>query len=367
MNSTHKVEVVPIVLEKHPNADSLSICNVFGGYTCVLRTEDWKGIELGAYIPPDSTVDVRRPEFSFLADQAKADGRARIKAKKLRGIVSYGLMVPAPAGAKVGDDVAELLDCQHYEPPIVGESRGGFFMGGEAASAPNVYHVKYDVDAFRRYHHLFQPGEPVHITEKCDGASMRAVYWDGVFHCGSRTEWKKKYPTYDHLTVESLVAKGMPEDQAKEQLERLLSKPKKMNLWWEVAERTPALEKFCRDNPGVVVHGEVFGCTNAIKYSLPDVNRIAVFDLMKDGKWLDLREARELGRDLPWVPVLADSIPYDFDTVCSFAEGLTTVADAKQGTIREGCVVKPIKERYDPKVGRCCFKVINPEFLERYR
>jgi len=57
--SDHRVEVVPIELLPHPNADTLSVVKVFSGYTCCVRTEDWSGRAIGAYIPPDSIV----PEF----------------------------------------------------------------------------------------------------------------------------------------------------------------------------------------------------------------------------------------------------------------------------------------------------------------
>jgi hypothetical protein len=49
--STHRVEIVPVNLEPHPNADTLSIVRVFDGYTCVVRTADWEGVPFAAYIP----------------------------------------------------------------------------------------------------------------------------------------------------------------------------------------------------------------------------------------------------------------------------------------------------------------------------
>ena len=199
-NSTHQVEVVSIVLEKHPNADSLSIVNVFGGYTCVVRTADWQAVAQGAYLPPDSVVDTSRPEFSFL--KPKADGTHRVKAIKLRKVVSYGLMVPAPEGSNLGDDVATQLGVTHYEPPLPGVQSDNLITGGETAKGPTVFTVKYDVDAFRKYHNLFTEGEPVWITEKIHGCSARYVYSDGQIHCGSRNEWKKEYPSYDHITLE---------------------------------------------------------------------------------------------------------------------------------------------------------------------
>ncbi|MSR62719.1 MAG: hypothetical protein EXS08_09790 [Planctomycetes bacterium] len=65
------------MLEPHPKADTLSIVRVFAGYTVCVRTADWRGRELGAYVPPDSLVDTTRPEFTFLADGKNA--RLRIK------------------------------------------------------------------------------------------------------------------------------------------------------------------------------------------------------------------------------------------------------------------------------------------------
>ena len=80
--STHVVEVVPVTLEPHPNADSLSIVHVWD-YTVCVRTEDWRGRPMGAYIPPDSLVDTSREEFAFLREEGKT--LHRVRAKRFRG------------------------------------------------------------------------------------------------------------------------------------------------------------------------------------------------------------------------------------------------------------------------------------------
>lgn len=380
VSSTHQVEIVRVRPEKHPNADKLLVAKVFG-YCCVMNTEEWAprikdGEVLCAYLPPDSLVDISQPEFTFLAEQAKA-GKVRIKAKKLRGIISFGLLVPAPEGAKEGEDVAARLNVGHYEPVPEHEKRNGMKTGGEAASAPPVPAVKYDVDAFRRHSHLFTPGEPVVVTEKLDGSNSRYVYCDGQMHCGSHYEWKREYPTFDHITIENLLARGVPEERAKEVVEKVHSKPKQKNIFWDMLEKTPALEKFCRDNPGLVVYGEIYGNVNCIKYGLPDGNRFAAFDIMKDGKWLDFQVAYETAwqNDLDWVPVVSEKPfkyfvngwPYDFDGVCAMAEGDTLVEGAKPKTIREGVVVRPLIERWDYRAGRIAFKCVSGTYLERYR
>lgn len=114
--SVHRVDVLRIdAIEPHPNADRLGIVSVFGWRVCVGLSE-FKSGDLVAYVPPDSMVDTRRPEFAFL----HRDGRdhERIKVKRLRGVYSQGLLIEAPAGAAPGDDVADALAMLRAEPNI---------------------------------------------------------------------------------------------------------------------------------------------------------------------------------------------------------------------------------------------------------
>ena len=317
--STHKVEIVPVVLEPHPNADSLSVVRIFAAYTCCVRTADWEGKTVGAYIPPDSIVDSRRPEFAFLA------GHERIKVKKLRGIVSMGLLIPAPPGANLGDDVADYLGVTHYEPRLP------MSTGGETEPPPAGYRPAFDVDTLRRYAHVFAPGEPVWITEKIHGASARYCWHEGRMYCGSRTEWKR-------------------EDDK--------------NIWWLALRATPQIAAFCENHPDITVYAEVYGPVQDLKYgTTKNEVRIAVFDLLRGSQWIDASEAREIGKDLPWVPLVHASFPFDLDRVLQEAEGKSLVAGANH--LREGIVVKPQTERTHLEVGRVCLKIVGNGYLER--
>ncbi len=319
MKSTHLVEVVPIRLEPHPNADSLSIVRVFDGYTCCVRTADWEGKTKGAYIPPDSVVDSARPEFAFLA------GHERIKVKKLRGIVSMGLLMPVADDVALGANLAEELGVAHYDPPLPLSS------SGEATHAPAGYRPAYDVDTLRRYAHVFEAGEPVWITEKIHGASARYCWVGDAMHVGSRTEWKREG---------------------------------KNNLWWQVVERYPELTEFCRAHPDLTVYGEVFGNVQDLKYGAkPGEIRFSVFDLLSGSEWIKAAEARQIGAALPWVPLLSESTSFDLETILALAEGKSLIAGATH--IREGIVVKPLLERTHPEVGRVCLKVVANGYLER--
>src|SRR5438105_922401 len=178
--STHSIEVVEIRKEPHPNADSLSIVKIHG-WQCVVRTADWNDGDLAAYIPPDYVVP-EKPEYEFLKDK---DGKfhGRIRVKKLRGYISQGLLMPAPQGSVIGENVMERMEITRYVPlePAT--------MGGDCLSPPkSVWHNRhYDVEDHRRYNTVLEQGEPVVVTEKIHGANIRVVFTDGELWVGSRT------------------------------------------------------------------------------------------------------------------------------------------------------------------------------------
>lgn len=181
MKATHEAICVKIKLLPHKDSDFLSIVKIDDFYNCVVRTTDWTGIDKAVYVLPDSLVDVTRPEFNFLAADAKFDENsnpvangtyARIKAKKLRGVQSYGVLIPYP-DAVIGEDYYDKLGIKRYEPPIKGvpgESRG-YSFGGEVSAPPKLGFdaSKYDVDSHTHIKKCFVEGEPVWVSLKYHG------------------------------------------------------------------------------------------------------------------------------------------------------------------------------------------------------
>lgn len=332
MNSTHRVEVVPVVLEKHPNADSLSIVHIYG-YTVVVRTADWEGKAIGAYVPPDSIVDSARAQFAFLKDHE------HVKARKFRGILSFGLLTTAPDGSRIGDDVAEALGVTHYDPPIATQGKAG----GEAEQPPSAYVPIYDLEAFKRYAaRVFEPGEPVVVTEKIHGANARFMFDGERMRCGSRTEWKKEHAE---------------------------------NLWWRAMRNHPGIEQFCRAFTETVLYAEVYGPVQDLRYGLT-TPAVAAFDILDHGAWLSHSSAQKLAQQfaLPWVPIIAEC-PFRENAIVALADGPSLVPTAKH--MREGVVVRPLLERVatvvhrDPEgkehvdTMRAVLKIISGAYLER--
>lgn len=329
MSSNAEVRIVRVEPEPHPNADTLSIVRVHG-WQVVVRTADWPGGTLGAYVVPDSVVDTTRAEFSFLAGQRKCGiDRSRITVKRLRGVMSHGMLVAAPDGAREGDDVAAALGVERYEPDTGG--------GGDAAPAPRGHHPVYDVESWRRYgRDVFEPGERVIVTEKIHGENCR-MFCDvgGPMHIGSRTQWK------------AAVAKAGNETH-----------------WWKGL--TAEVESLCKAT-GWTLYGELCGNVRGMAYGVKTGDRrFIVFDawISAEERWVSYDALRlalaEHGVD--YVPVLFDG-PYDHDAMVGLADGGTLVHGAEH--IREGIVIHAARERADENAGRAVLKIISDTYLEK--
>src|SRR5271163_4270395 len=207
--ANHRADIIRIeALEKHSNADALSIVRI-GGYQVVVRTDSWKVGDFAVYIQPDSVVPETEP-FAFLWENLSFDGkgvpekRRRVTARRFRGEWSEGLLVntlefqrkengdallydKVSLSYEVGDDVAEVLGITHYEPPedpqqTIGDNESApgarqsrrfprSFMGwvrfilslfkdtgGTNTKAPVDFRPVYDVEALKNYADVLQDG-----------------------------------------------------------------------------------------------------------------------------------------------------------------------------------------------------------------
>lgn len=351
--STHKAEVVPIELKEHPNAENLSLVSIYG-YTVCVNTKQWEGVDKGVYIVPDSLVSTLRPEFSFLykgngLSSNPDDYIVRIKTIKLRGVHSMGLLIPCPDGFEIGDDCAEFLGVQRYEPEFQGST------GGDCVSAPafQISPSKYDIDSWHRYLDLFEDGELVNVTEKIHGANGRFCYLnsksltdslnhspDNPQYCGSRTQWKKESDK---------------------------------DIWWRAYYNTPGIKDFCEANEGLILWGEVYGQVQNLKYGLKDVRFVAfdIFDVLS-GRFYDVEEFQEacFKWNIPEVPLIKNNWPLNKKEILDYAEGKSLLHWSNLGGqlqnchVREGCVIKPMKERWTEEVGRLALKIVGNGYYQ---
>jgi RNA ligase (TIGR02306 family) len=113
----------------------------------------------------------------------------------------------------------------------------------------------------------------------------------------------------------------------------------------------------------VILYGEVFGrSVQSLSYGF-EKGKLGyrAFDLSLNGKYVNDDEFRRHCErfGVPTVPVLYRG-PFSLEKINALADGKTTIDGADH--IREGCVVKPIVERTDPKIGRVILKFIGTEY-----
>lgn len=320
--STHRVEVVRLgSIEKHPNADTLGLVAIWG-YTAMVRLGDFKEGDLAAYIEPDYVVP-DTPQFAFLA------GHLRIKAKRLRGIYSQGLLVKAPDGAEEGDDVMECMGIVRYEPNVKAS------LGGDNERPPEAlaWIPKYDLENWRRHNHLIVSGEPVSISEKLHGCCGTYSWREGRMWCKSRTGWKKQDAT---------------------------------NLWWKALAQNTWIEDWCKARENMILFGEVFGQVQTLKYGAkPGQIMFRAFDVLIDepglegrrGRWANAKEFHDMVLEQDRVPVLYEG-PFDVERAAALSLGDSVLASH----MAEGVVIRPMVERV-AHVGRVVLKLVSDRYL----
>jgi len=344
-NSTHKVEVFRISeIEKHPNADSLSIVK-FYGYECIVRSSEFKVGDLACYVPPDNILP-ELPEYEFLRSK-----KFRVKAMKLRGVTSQGLVLKAPTGSSVGDDVAEILGVTHYVPPE--RSFGGPKSARELRVirkdiVPTFEGSTYDIESYFRYgKEFFQDGDPIVITEKIHGANWRATFQEPRELPLWRSLFGRFLKNFNHrLFVGS---------------RNLWRSNEEGDVYWGVLKDNPTLVNYLEANPGVIVYGEIYGKVQDLHYGIGDEIKLVIFDIYHPSVgFLDPTDIENKFPDAtPVVPKLYEG-PFSDEVVKSYISGPSVLArkygDLKQ--IREGIVIRNLR------TGRK-LKAVSPEYLER--
>ncbi|WP_309060158.1 RNA ligase (ATP) [Streptomyces sp.] len=347
--STLRVTAEVLTVHEHPGADALELAQV-GLYRAVVAKGAYRTGDAAVYIPEQAVLPAGLIEELGLTGRLAGGNHDRVKAVRLRGELSQGIVCRPRALAGVdlvkaagdGTDFAELLGITKWVPPVPPA------MSGEVESAPELL-PWVDIENVQRYPEVFTPGEPVVLTEKLHGSACLLTYVadEGRVHVsskgfGSRSLALKEDPR--NLYWRAVRGHGVAEVAA------------------ELAERLGARR--------VGVFGEVYGAgVQDLTYGADgrrDTLGYAVFDVSAeiDGRvrWLDAAELLQ-GR-LPLVPRLFEG-PYDSERVLEIATGRETVS-GRELHLREGVVIRPAVERYSAVTGgRAIAKAVSPAYLTR--
>ncbi len=379
--STFQVTIEQITVHPHPNADRLALAQVGLNRAVILKDQFQTG-DYALYIPEAAVLPPELTEELGLTGKLAGREKNRVKAVRLRGEISQGVVcrpavidellggvwdrVPMSVAAGMSQtiDFADVLGITKYVPEIPTQMAGKVYAADRLLRWP-------DIESIKRHPDIFEPGEPVSVTEKIHGTCflLTADYSDVTA--------EQPHPQVA-VSSKGYGGKGLA-------IEREAG-----NLYWR-AVNSYSLEVFA-DKVSVVVgapvvglFGEVYG--SGVQDLAYDANAnkgapgFALFDIAVDyGDGVQIfldpetfqetvyRVNKELGEEgvldesVKIAPVLYQG-PYDEKKLLELAEGTTTLGG---GNIREGVVVRPRKEARSAVTGsRKIGKIVGEGYLTR--
>lgn len=394
-------------VEKHAGADALSVVTTsIGDYPIITKLSEYTAGDLAVYIPIDTIVPDTE-QFHFLAplkyENYEEDGEVKkrpvgrkyevgnvpesyrvIKAKKIRGQYSQGMLIPINWDKHVKNEIAlggqqdiyEMI-VEHYlaDPSFVGTPVAeayGFFKWEEEeeeASDPSAKGNKkkafaqnekkpdgwaipyYDIESIRKFVASLEEGEEIVLTEKIHGANAGFSHDGEKLWCKSRNYYKRGEFEVPIRNPETGEITGTQVVQSTDQ-------------WWEVA-RTYKLEEKLAQHPGLVFFGEVYGQVKGFRYDAEIVDgrlqlRVRFFDIWdtKTMRYLDYDQFQLicLGLKLDMAPELYRGPWLGREKMYPYAEGKTTLGGKH---IREGFVLRTARERFAERLnGRMQVKLV---------
>lgn len=316
-------------IEKINGADRIEILSTLGWHSIVKCGEFAIGDKI-IFIEPDSILP-QIPYFDFMERY-----KYRVKTIKMRGVYSQGLAIPLSVfpdiKGSVGDDVTELLGVKKYDPYTV-VSMGLVNAENKKRNFPSFI-PKTDEERIQNIPFVLEKyrGISCVISEKLDGSSSTYYSYEGKFGvCSHNVEWEQD----------------------------------DTNIFWRIAIHDN-LEYKLQCIGDIVIQGEIVGRgIQKNPYNI-DGYKLYLFSVY-DIQYRRYREYEELLRiasmiNMETVPILVDNYTLD-TTVDDLVESAKGQSHLNPKHEREGIVIRPVQEMYDPKIGRLSFKVINPDYL----
>jgi RNA ligase (TIGR02306 family) len=412
----------------HPNADRLSLNKIRGFVAVSNKTVDhaqgesqvdfvhrYKAGDLVIYVPEGAVVPDRLLQRYGYWDEEKQKGILagskgnRVKAVKLRGIISQGLIFPADyqgnrtivsstlsepvtfrgictttafeetdedgntytvscrEGTDLisfeGDNVANYLGITKYEPEVPAA------MDGQLIYNPDFV-VKFDIENAQKYPTVFQDAENVYVTEKLHGTFTGIVFTQHPVEGFDRIDMNGMDISYGAFS-KGCGAKGFTFAMTQENvIKNVYCKQAVALAYMPSVQRTMCRTFFTKEGEleFIAVLGETFGKgVQDLTYSTQKANFAAFSVVFKyiDGtqRYLDRQELVQFLSEtgIPMVPFLYSG-PYSEDKMIELRDGKSAIDNV---TVREGIVIVPECEGRNDEIGRRVLKMVSPDYLTR--
>ncbi len=318
-----------------PTVTKLELCEVFGWQMVVGKGLHVEGNKV-VFFPPDTCIpDVWAEKWNVKNYLGSGN---RVKMVRLKGEPSYGLAIrvePENQDWEDDRDVADFYGATKYDPPIRPTS-------GDAEVAHPMFEKYTDIENMRNFPEIFVDGEEIVATEKIHGTNCRVGLVDGDEMAGSK-DLRRKMPNGFQDIRANTYWFPMGNDAIKGCLHG-------------VAEQRGAKQ--------VILYGEVYGgSVQNLHYGIEKGKGLGfrAFDMLVDGKYLDYDDFVAITDQYK-----VERVPFVFRGAFSIAK-VKELSDGKTlmgaDHIREGVVIRPVKERINPKIGRVVLKYVGDSYL----
>jgi RNA ligase (TIGR02306 family) len=358
---------VPIVriraVEPIPDADKIELV-VVGDYRCVTEKGRFQPGDLAIYLPEQAILPEKAITFLDMTGKLAGPEHNRIKAIKLRGCVSQGILLRPEEGMviaygqshdlyanrflEVGQNVADLLEITKWVPPVPSN------MDGQIAAMFGKT-IPYDIENIKAWPDVLQDGESVEFTEKLHGTLIGITRIIGLNENamlgGDTLVYSKGYGQ-----------KGLVFIDTEENADNLYMRTAKaLDMSARMATAFPMHQH-------VTVFAEIYGRgVQDLQYD-EKAPTLRVFDVFLGKPEHGIFMSREMLQhacetmQIPRVPVLYRG-PYDRSLMEKMTSGKTSLGTGEQ--IREGIVITPKTERNVPGLGRVILKSVSLDYLFR--
>lgn len=348
-------------IKDHPDADRLSIVTMEGmDYEVICGRDQYKVGDRVIYIPEAAILPDEMIEAMGLTGKLAGKDKNRVKAARLRGVLSQGLVCGCKeyfqkddgsvVEATPGLDAAPYLGITKYVPVVPVD------MGWQVEPAVGRT-VKFDIENLKKYPDVMRDDDTVVITEKLHGTFL---------HCG-----------YDQDEGFIIASKGLAEKGLQfKMIEENLEKNLYVNQCYRKSALCDRLKTMVEqeDLKAAYALGEIVGPgVQDLHYGL-DEKTIFLFDLyiIKGGRgyYLDYEDFMEMsswlvdGKAIRHVPLVMKNAPWHPAVIKQYISAKERVSGEERHT-QEGFVIKPMVERRDEQIGRVILKAISEDYLTR--
>lgn len=319
-------------------------CAVIGGWNVVVKKGEFKIGELATYFEIDSWIPKELAPFLFEGKVLEGVEGARLRTKKLRGVVSQGLLLPIEGQVlsmyndainsfnvteypEEGQDLTEHLGIKKYEKPLDPKlfalARGSFPSFIPKTDQERVQNLSRQIEDMQ--------GEDFEVTIKLDGSSITVfVVADDEDETGFR----------NGVCSRNLELKDGD------------------SAFWTIAKQEQIHDKIRSTGRQLAFQGEMLATNIQGNWEKVDKLCMFVYDVydIEQKRYLLPKERRELcaALNIPHVPVVNENYKLDKDVkqLLEMAEG----EGMNKGVKREGLVFKHTTSDFS-------FKAISNSYL----